>query len=39
MALLQQGIWGEVIDTNAACRPYSMLLSEDRNVVAVLMID
>jgi len=35
---LTQGIGVEVMDTNAACRTYNILLSEDRNVVAVLML-
>lgn len=35
---LTQGIGVEVMDTNAACRTYNILLSEDRNVVAVLLI-
>ena len=36
---LTQGIGVEVMDTQAACRTYNILLSEDRNVVAVLLID
>ncbi|UCC56993.1 MAG: Mth938-like domain-containing protein [Gammaproteobacteria bacterium] len=35
---LMQGIGVEVMDTNAACRTYNILLSEDRNVVAALML-
>ena len=36
---LTQGIGVEVMDTHAACRTYNILHSEDRNVVAVLLID
>jgi uncharacterized protein len=36
---LTQGIGVEVMDTHAACRTYNILLSEDRNVVAALLID
>jgi len=35
---LTQGIGVEVMDTNAACRTYNVLRSEDRNVVAVLLL-
>jgi uncharacterized protein len=35
---LTQGIGVEVMDTNAACRTYNILLSEDRHVVAALML-
>ena len=39
MALaMQQGIGFEVMDTGSACRTYNVLSSEDRNVVAALMI-
>lgn len=35
---LGQGIGFEVMDTGAACRTYNILLSEDRHVVAALMV-
>ena len=35
---LTQGIGVEVMNTNAACRTYNVLRSEDRNVAAVLML-
>lgn len=35
---LTQGIGVEVMDTNAACRTYNILRSEERNVVAALML-
>ena len=35
---LTQGIGVEVMDTNAACRTYNILHSEDRNVVAALLL-
>lgn len=38
-SFLKQGIGVEIMDTNAACRTYNILLSEDRHVVAVLLID
>lgn len=36
--LLMQGIGVEVMDTAAACRTYNVLVSEDRNVVAALLL-
>ncbi len=36
---LTQGIGVEVMNTHAACRTYNILLSEDRNVIAVLLIE
>ena len=39
MALLAQaGVGLEVMDTGAACRTYNILLSEDRRVVAAVLI-
>jgi uncharacterized protein len=37
--LLQSGIGVEVMDTAAACRTYNILLSEQRRVVAALLLD
>jgi len=40
MALFaQQRIGFEVMNTSAACRTYNILLSEDRHVVAALILD
>jgi uncharacterized protein len=36
--LINQGIGVEIMDTRAACRTYNALTSEDRNVVAALLI-
>ena len=36
--LLQAGAGFEVMDTAAACRTYNILLSEDRRVVAALLL-
>ncbi len=36
--LLNQGIGVEIMDTSAACRTYNALSSEERNVVAALII-
>jgi uncharacterized protein len=36
---LSRGIGVEIMDTRAACRTYNILLSEDRRVVAALLID
>jgi uncharacterized protein len=38
-ALLTKGIGCEVMETGAACRTYNVLMSEDRKVVAALMLD
>jgi len=38
-ALLSRGIGCEVMDTGAACRTYNVLVSEDRKVVAALMLE
>lgn len=38
-ALLSRGIGCEVMDTGAACRTYNVLVSEDRNVVAALLLE
>jgi uncharacterized protein len=35
---LSRGIGVEIMDTNAACRTYNILLSEGRRVVAVLLM-
>jgi uncharacterized protein len=35
---LSQGIGVEIMDTNAACRTYNILLSEGRRVVAALLM-
>jgi uncharacterized protein len=37
--LLQAGIGVEVMDTAAACRTFNILLSEQRRVVAALLLD
>lgn len=37
-AILARGIGFEVMDTGAACRTYNVLVSEDRRVVAGLII-
>jgi uncharacterized protein len=37
--LLSRGIGVEIMDTQAACRTYNILLSEDRRVVAALLMD
>jgi uncharacterized protein len=36
--LINQGIGVEIMDTSAACRTYNALTSENRNVVAALII-
>lgn len=36
-ALTNAGIGVEVMDSNAACRTYNILLAEDRQVIAVLL--
>ena len=36
--LINQGIGVEIMDTRAACRTYTALTAEDRNVVAALII-
>jgi uncharacterized protein len=36
--LLSRGIGCEVMETGAACRTYNVLVSEDRKVVAALMV-
>jgi uncharacterized protein len=36
--LLSRGIGVEVMDTGAACRTYNVLVSEDRRVVAALLL-
>ena len=38
-ALLSRGIGCEVMETGAACRTYNVLVSEDRKVVAALMLE
>ena len=38
-ALARQGIGFEAMTTPAACRTYNILLSEERDVAAVLCID
>lgn len=35
---LQRGIGFEVMDTGSACRTYNVLASEDRNVIAALLV-
>jgi len=35
---MQQGIGFEVMDTGSACRTFNVLASEDRNVVAALLM-
>jgi uncharacterized protein len=37
-AVLSRGIGCEVMDTGAACRTYNVLASEDRKVVAALLL-
>jgi uncharacterized protein len=37
-AVLARGIGCEVMDTGAACRTYNVLVSEDRPVVAALLL-
>lgn len=37
-AMLSRGIGCEVMDTGAACRTYNILASEDRKVVAAMMV-
>jgi uncharacterized protein len=37
-AILTRGIGFEVMDTGAACRTYNVLVSEDRRVVAALIL-
>jgi uncharacterized protein len=37
-AIMARGIGCEVMDTGAACRTYNVLVSEDRPVVAALML-
>jgi uncharacterized protein len=37
--LIERGIGVEVMDTAAACRTFNLLLSEDRRVVAALLIE
>ena len=39
MPLHKARIGVEVMDTKAACRTYNILLAEDRNVVAALIVD
>ena len=36
--LLNQGIGVEIMDTSAACRTYTVLTAEERNVIAALII-
>jgi uncharacterized protein len=36
--LINQGIGVEIMDTSAACRTYNALTSENRNVIAALII-
>jgi len=38
IALIDEGIGYEIMDTASACRTYNILLGEDRNVVASLII-
>ena len=38
-ALARKGIGFETMDTPAACRTFNILISEDRDVAAVLLID
>jgi len=38
-ALARKGIGFETMDTPAACRTFNILVSEDRDVAAVLLID
>jgi uncharacterized protein len=37
-ALLARGVGCEVMTTDAACRTYNVLVSEERRVVAALMV-
>lgn len=37
--LINHGIGVEIMDTRAACRTYNALASEDRNVIAALIIN
>lgn len=37
--LLNQGIGVEIMDTSAACRTYTALAAENRNVIAALIIN
>ena len=37
-AIIQQGIGVDFMDTGAACRTYNILMSEDRDVVAGLIL-
>lgn len=39
LALQKMAIGFEFMDTAAACRTYNVLLAEDRNVVAALLLD
>ena len=36
--LIEAGIGFEIMDTAAACRTYNILVAEDRNVAAALII-
>ena len=38
LLFLQQGIGIEVMNTDAACRTYNVLMSEGRNVIAALLL-
>jgi uncharacterized protein len=38
LPFLQQGIGIEIMNTDAACRTYNVLMSEGRNVVAALVL-
>lgn len=38
LPFLQRGIGIEVMNTNAACRTYNVLLSEGRNIIAALLL-
>ena len=37
--LLSQGIGAEIMNTDAACRTFNVLLSEDRRVVAAMILE
>lgn len=39
LPLWEQHIGVEVMDTQAACRTYSILMAEDRNVLAALLLE
>lgn len=39
LPLIQRGIGVEIMDNAAACRTYNLLLSENRRVLAALLID